>query len=261
MKRIFPLRKGAMDMCNRSKTPQEGRRFDRRSFLKGPIAAAAVGLLGGSVGGRMAYAAALTKEQRDRMTPDEIIAEMQRGNERFRMGKAGMRNFLAEQQATATGQYPAAVVLSCIDSRAPAEVIMDLGIGDVFNARVAGNIANEDILGSMEFACQVAGAKVVLVMGHTSCGAVKGAIDNAELGHLTSLLAKIRPAVQATAFEGERSSKDPAYVDAVARRNVELTMMHIREKSAVLRERESKRALKIAGAMYHLDTATVDFFR
>jgi carbonic anhydrase len=194
------------------------------------------------------------------MTSDEIIAEMQRVNERFRKGEKAMRNYLPEQQATAKGQYPAAVVLSCIDSRAPAEVIMDLGIGDIFNARVAGNIANDDILGSMEFTCKVAGSKVVLLMGHTSCGAIKGAIDNVELGHLTALVAKIRPAVQATAFEGERSSKNPAYVDAVARKNVEPTMTHIREKSAVLRGLESQRALKIAGAMYNLDTATMDFF-
>ena len=111
---------------------------------------------------------ALTKEQRDRMTPDEIIALMKQGNERFRTGQCEDRNFLREQKASAKGQYPAAVVLSCIDPRAPAEVIMDLGIGDIFNSRVAGNIANQDILGSMEFACQVAGAKVVLVIGHTT---------------------------------------------------------------------------------------------
>ena len=247
-------------MCDQSKTFPHGRLFDRRSFLKVPMAAAAIGLLGGSFMGSLAYAAALTKEQRDQMTPEEIVAAMQRGNERFRKGEKPMRNYLAEQQATATGQYPAAIVLSCIDSRAPAEVIMDLGIGDIFNARVAGNIVNDDILGSMEFACKVAGSKVVLVMGHTSCGAIKGAIDNVELGNLTALLAKIRPAVQATAFGGERSSKNPAYVDAVALKNVELTMVQIRGKSTVLRDLESKRALKIVGAMYNLDTATVEFF-
>ncbi len=153
-------------MCDKPKPFQDGSRFDRRNFLKVPIAAA-VGVLSGSLVGSLAYAAALTREQRDQMTPDEIIAAMQRGNERFRKGEKAMRNYLAEQQATVTGQYPAAIVLSCIDSRAPAEVIMDLGIGDIFNARVAGNIANDDILGSMEFACKVAGSKVVLVMGHT----------------------------------------------------------------------------------------------
>jgi carbonic anhydrase len=248
-----------MTMCNEPKTFQESRHLDRRSFLKVPTAAAVV-LLAGNLGRRLADAQALTRERRNQMTPDEIIAAMQRGNERFRKGERAMRNYLAEQQTTAKGQYPAAVVLSCIDSRAPAEVIMDLGIGDIFNARVAGNIANEDILGSMEFACKLAGAKVVLVMGHTSCGAIKGSIENAELAHLTGLLAKIRPAVQATVFTGERASKNLAYVDAVARKNVELTMAHIRTQSPVIRDLESKHAVKIAGAMYHLDTATVDFF-
>jgi carbonic anhydrase len=124
---------------------------------------------------------------------------------------------------------------------------------------VAGNIANEDILGSLEFACKLAGAKVVLVMGHTSCGAIKGAIDKAELGNLTGLLSKIQPAVQAATFNGERSSKNNAFVDAVARKNVELTVADIRKRSVVLQELESKGAIKIAGAMYNLETAAVDF--
>jgi carbonic anhydrase len=137
---------------------------------------------------------------------------------------------------------------------------MDLGIGDIFNARVAGNIANEDILGSMEFACKVAGAKVVLVMGHTACGAIKGAIDNAELGNLTGLLAKIKPAVKATDYDGPRTAANDAYVDAVARTNVALTMADIRSRSGVLREMEAGSAIKIAGAMYDLQTGAVDFF-
>jgi carbonic anhydrase len=193
------------------------------------------------------------------MTPDEILAALKRGNKNFSKGLRTSRNYINEQKVTAKGQFPAAIVLSCIDSRAPAEVIMDLGIGDIFNARVAGNIENDDILGSMEFACKVSGAKVVLVMGHSACGAIKGAIDNVELGNLTHLLAKIRPAVKATTFEGERSSKNLAFVDAVARKNVELTMAQILEKSPVLRELEDKRAIHVAGAMYNLETATVDF--
>jgi len=152
------------------------------------------------------------------------------------------------------------VLLSCIDSRAPAETIMDLRIGDIFNCRVAGNIANEDILGSMEFACKVAGAKVVLVMGHTACGAIKGAIDNAELGNLTGLLAKIKPAVKATDYDGPRTAANDAYVDAVARTNVALTMADIRSRSGVLREMEGAGAIKIAGSMYDLQTGAVDFF-
>lgn len=194
------------------------------------------------------------------MTPDEILALMKRGNRRFYKGKRENRDALAQQRASAKGQYPAAVLLTCIDSRAPAETIMDLGIGDVFNSRVAGNVENPDILGSMEFACKLAGAKVVLVMGHTACGAIKGAIDNAELGNLTGLLAKIKPAVEATSYTGERTSKNYGFVDAVARKNVELTIAAIRKDSPVLAQMESSGSIKIAGAMYNLETGVVDFF-
>jgi carbonic anhydrase len=238
----------------------DGGGLDRRDFLKTSSVAATTTFLGGSFLNNFAYADALTKEQRDKMTPDQILAEMKQGNELFRRGERKARNYLKEQKASAKGQYPAAVVLSCIDSRAPAEVIMDLGIGEIFNARVAGNIANTDILGSLEFACKVAGAKVVLVMGHTSCGAIKGAIDDVELGNLTLLLAKIKPAVQATKFTGERSAKNYAFVDAVAHKNVELTIANIRQSSPILLELESQGTIKITGAMYNLETAVVDFF-
>src|SRR5262249_52389212 len=190
---------------------------DRRAFLKAASAGGVVTLVAPALSGGIAWAAALTKAERDRMTPDEIIQLMKKGNERFRTGQKTRHDYLAQQRASAKGQHPAAVLLSCIDSRAPAETIMDLGIGDVFNARVAGNIANDDSLGSMEFACQVAGAKVVLVMGHTACGAIKGAIDRVELGHLTGLLAKIQPAVDATAYQGERSAKNYAFVRSLGR--------------------------------------------
>jgi carbonic anhydrase len=184
---------------------------------------------------------------------------MKKGNERFRKGKESPHNYLAQQKTSAKGQYPAAIILSCIDSRAPAETIMDLGIGDTYNARVAGNIANDDILGSMEFACKLTGAKVVLVMGHTSCGAIKGAIDNAQLGILTGLLAKIRPAVDATQYPGERSATNYGFVDAVARKNVELTMADIHRRSPVLANLETSGAIKIAGAMYNLETGALEF--
>jgi carbonic anhydrase len=233
--------------------------LDRRAFLRAVGVAGAVALVGSALPGRIAWAAALTKAERDRMTPDEIIQLMKKGNERFRMGRKTTQDYLAQQRASVKGQYPAAVLLSCIDSRAPAETIMDLGIGDVFNTRVAGNIANDDILGSMEFACKIAGAKVVLVMGHTACGAIKGAIDRAQLGNLTGLLAKIQPAVDATSYQGERSAKNYAFVDAVARKNVELTMARIRSGSAVIAELETTGAVKIAGAMYNLESAVVDF--
>ena len=234
--------------------------LSRRAFLKRTSSAAITGILAANLSGSSVYADALGKEKRDKMTPDEILAALKRGNRNFSKGLRTSRNYLTEQKATAKAQYPSAVVLSCIDSRAPAEVIMDLGIGDIFNARVAGNIANDDILGSMEFACKVAGAKVILVMGHTNCGAIKGAIDNVELGNLTSLLAKIKPAVKATTFKGEQSSKNVAYVDAVAQKNVELTIADIRKKSPVLAELESKGTIKIAGAMYNLETAAMNFF-
>jgi carbonic anhydrase len=234
--------------------------MNRRSFLRIAAIAGGVGLLSAGPGGRLAFAAALTQAQRDKLTPDDIIALMKNGNERFRRGEESPHDYLAQQKASAKGQYPAAVILSCIDSRAPAETIMDLGIGDSFNARVAGNIANTDILGSMEFACKVAGAKVALVMGHTSCGAIKGAIDNVQLGNLTALLEKIRPAVEATEYQGERSAKNYGFVDAVARKNVELTMVDIRSRSAVLAEMEASGAIKIAGAMYNIETGLVEFF-
>jgi len=234
-------------------------RFDRRAFCKAAGAAAAVGVVEASLGSALA-GADFTKEQRDKMTPDQIIQEMKAGNERFRSGKPQHRDLMREAKATASGQYPAAIVFSCVDSRAPAELILDFGIGDIFSGRVAGNVADEDILGSMEFACKVAGSKVVLVMGHTACGAIKGAIDNVQLGNLTALLAKIRPAVDATEYKGERTAKNYAFVDAVARKNVSLTIAKIRENSSVLRDLESSGAIKIAGSMYNLATGTVEFF-
>ena len=235
-------------------------RLNRRHFLEMTGIAATATAVGVMPVGNVAYGAALTQAQRDKLTPDGIIARMKEGNQRFRLGKESPHDYLAQQKASAKGQYPAAVILSCIDSRAPAETIMDLGIGDTFNARVAGNIANDDIVGSMEFACKVAGAKVVLVMGHTACGAIKGAIDNVQLGKLTGLLAKIRPAVSATEYQGERSANNYGFVDAVARKNVELTMGDIRRRSSVLADLESSRAIKIVGAMYDLESGLVDFF-
>jgi carbonic anhydrase len=203
--------------------------------------------------------ASLTKEQRDRMTPGEVIEEMKKGNERFRAGKMVAQDYLKQQQSTAAGQYPAAVVLGCIDSRAPAEIIFDTGIGDTFNARVAGNVVNDDLLGSMEFACAVAGARVALVFGHTACGAVKGAIDDVEMGNLTGLLARIKPAITATKFDGEKSSKNAVYVDAVARTNVVLALDNIRRRSPILEDLEKKGSIQIAGAMYDLATGKVEF--
>ena len=254
------LSKGKPVMCDTDEYHRYCNGSGRRSFLKLTSTATVLGLAGGALFAGPARADALTKAQRDSMTPEQIIEAMKRGNARFRNGERKARNYLNEQRASASGQYPAAVLLSCIDSRAPAEVIMDLGIGDIFNCRVAGNVENNDILGSMEFACKLAGAKVVVVMGHTKCGAVKGAIANAELGNLTGLLTKIKPAVPATTYTGDRSATNYAFVDAVARKNVELTVANIRRDSPVLAELESNGTIKISGAMYNLETGAVEFF-
>ena len=247
-------------MNNQQHSSVSGMALNRRSFLTTLGVATTAGLLGFTLDDSPAYADALSKEQREKMTPDEIIAYAKIGNERFRAGLRKNRDFLREQTTSAKGQHPAAVVLSCVDSRAPAEIILDLGIGDMFNSRVAGNIVNEDILGSLEFACAVAGSKVVLVMGHTACGAIMGAIDKVQLGNLTGLLEKIRPAIEATQYDGERTSKSDIFVNAVARKNVELTMAGIRTKSPLLKELETKGSIKIVGAMYNLATAGVEFF-
>ncbi len=249
---------GDIPVCDNHEKEVNG--SDRRALLKSVGAVSLLGALGSGFISEVAHAAAWTKAQRDTMTPDEIIAAMKKGNDRFRKGKSQAHNYLSEQRkVSASGQYPAAVILSCIDSRAPAEILMDLGVGDVFNARIAGNISNDDLLGSMEFACKVAGAKVILVMGHTKCGAVMGAIDGAELGHLTGLLAKIRPAVDATSYQGDRSAKNNGFVDAVARKNVELTIANIKDGSAVLSEMVSAGKLKIVGSMYDIETGALEF--
>lgn len=242
------------------RTAANGRfRTQRRTMMRLMLAAPLV-LAGTGLGPREAAAQALTKERRDKLTPDQVIEALKQGNERFRTGKPRARDYLAQKRATAEGQYPAAAILSCIDSRAPAEIIFDAGIGDGFNARVAGNISNDDLLGSLEFACAVAGAKVILVMGHTACGAIKGAIDNVELGHLTGLLEKIKPAVPATTFTGERTSNNAAFVDAVAATNVHRTVAEIRSRSSVLDGLAKDGKLKIVGSMYHLVGGRVEFF-
>ena len=200
-----------MDSISPCCTPSDAARpSGRRSWLKSAGAGAGAAVLMATVGLRSedAQAASLSQAQRDALTPDQVIEAMKRGNERFRSGKMQQRDLVEQARASATGQYPAAVILGCIDSRAPAEIVLDTGIGDTFNARVAGNITNKDLTGSLEFACAVAGAKVVLVMGHTACGAVAGAIDNVQLGNLTGLLEVIKPAIAATRYSGERSGKN-----------------------------------------------------
>jgi carbonic anhydrase len=232
----------------------------RRRFLAGAIGAcviapAARAWAQSGAGGTTA----LTKAQRDLMTPAQILDELKRGNERFRAGKTALRDYRDQQRTSAGGQYPTTVVLGCIDSRAPAEIIFDAGIGDTFNARIAGNVVNDDLLGSLEFACAVAGAKVLLLLGHTACGAIQGAIDDIEMGNLTGLLARIKPAITGTTFAGEKTSKNAAYVDAVARTNVRLGLENVRRRSPMLADLEKKSTIEMVGAMYDLGTGTVQF--
>ena len=201
--------------------------------------------------------ASLTEAQRDSLTPDQVVKAFLDGNARFLSGMQRDRDFLGEMRSSAEGQYPALIVLSCIDSRTPVEVISDLGIGDTFNAKVAGNAVNDDILGSMEYACAVAGAKVILVMGHTSCGAIKGAIDNVVLGNLTLLLARFKAAIDATVFEGARTARNPAFVDAVARTQVFKSVEQVRQRSQVLAGLEAEGRVKIVGTMYDVASGVV----
>lgn len=204
-----------------------------------------------------------TSDVQAAMTPDAAIELLKEGNRRFRENIRANRDLRQQVAATREGQWPFAVVLSCIDSRAAAELVFDLGIGDVFNARVAGNFINEDILGCMEFGCKVAGAKLVVVMGHTHCGAVKGACDDVQLGNLTGMLAKLRPAVACVTEpcdEAARTSANPDFVQSVAERNIELTLDAIRERSPLLRDMSDAGEIRIVGAMYDVQSGEVRFW-
>lgn len=203
----------------------------------------------------------MTPELQRQLTPADALELLRAGNERFLKNQRFDRDLHAQVQHTASGQYPFAVVLSCIDSRIPTEIVLDQGIGDIFNVRIAGNFVNNDILGSMEFACAVACSKLIVVMGHTSCGAVKGACDGVQLGHLTEMLQAIEPAVEATptAPGEERSSKNIEFVNRVAQKNVELTMARILEESVVLRGLYEQGRIGMVGAMYDVATGRVHF--
>lgn len=206
---------------------------------------------------------ALTKEAQAAITPDDAIRLLKEGNSRFVENKKADRNLLEQVTDTASGQYPFATILSCIDSRVSSEIIFDQGVGDIFSARVAGNFVNEDILGSMEFACKLAGTKLVLVLGHTSCGAVKGACDDAQLGNLTALISKIKPAVNAVSEPADanlRNSKNLEFVNTVAAKNVEMTIDNIRNNSPVLKEMEDNGEIAIVGGMYDINTGEVSFY-
>ncbi|HEX4849247.1 MAG TPA: carbonic anhydrase family protein [Puia sp.] len=202
----------------------------------------------------------LTAAEQEALSPDSVIQSLKDGNKRFLANDLTARDHSAMVRNASKGQYPKAVILSCLDSRIPVEDVFDKGIGDLFVARVAGNFVNEDILGSMEFGCKVSGAKVILVIGHESCGAIKAAIDNVKLGNITAMLAKIKPAVEMSKdFNGDKSSKNDAYVEYVAKKNVLNTIETIKSKSAILAEMVQKGQIKIIGAYYHLQTGAIEF--
>ena len=238
----------------------------RRSFLKGAgtslIAAGAVAGIGLSA--RSAYAAQAavtqTKETQAATTPEKALQMLKDGNARFVQEKMLKRDYMQQVKATGAAQFPFAAIVGCIDSRESAQLTFDQGIGDIFSARIAGNFVNDDLLGSLEFACAAAGAKLILVVGHSECGAIKGACDDVVLGNLTQTLANLKPAVAAVSgFESDRTSANAAFVQAVANKNVELTLNRIRKRSPILRGMADKGDIGLAGAMYDVYTGQVSF--
>lgn len=205
-----------------------------------------------------------TKETQATMTPEKALQFLKEGNLRFQNNLKANRNLLEQVNETADGQFPFATILSCIDSRVSAELVFDQGLGDIFSIRIAGNFINQDILGSMEFACKLAGSKLLVVLGHTSCGAIKGACDHARMGHLTSLIYKIEPAVAAVKEpkdESLRNSGNAAFVDAVAEMNVHMALENIRSQSKILSDMEKFGEIAIVGGMYDVSTGEVAFFK
>ena len=204
-----------------------------------------------------------TRETQATMTPQKSLQFLKEGNQRFQNNLKANRNLLEQVNDTSEGQFPFATILSCIDSRVSAELVFDQGLGDIFSVRIAGNFVNEDILGSMEFACKLAGTKLIVVLGHTSCGAVKGACDNAKMGNLTKLIEKITPAVNAVTEPSDtnlRNSSNLEFVDNVSHMNVKLTISRIRKESPILAEMEKNGEIMVVGAMYDINTGAVEFY-
>lgn len=204
---------------------------------------------------------AQTRETQASMTPEKALDLLKEGNKRFHKSVRVRRDLLKHVDETSSGQFPFAVILSCIDSRVPSELIFDLGVGDIFSIRIAGNVVNEDILGSMEFGCGIAGSKLILVLGHASCGAVKGACDDVKMGHLTTLLEKLKPAMEAVdTTDEDRTSQNAVFVDRVAEANVHLTIEDIKQRSPVIKDMLDTGKIGIAGGMYDVKTGEVHFF-
>lgn len=203
----------------------------------------------------------LTRELQTQLTPEKALELLKEGNKRFVNNLKFNRNLLQQVNETAEGQYPFAFILSCIDSRTSAELIFDQGLGDIFSCRIAGNILNTDILGSMEFACEIAGSKIIVVLGHTKCGAIKGACDDVTLGNLSTLLNKVRPAIKTEVSTKEnRNASNPVFVENVARLNVLLTLQQIPEQSPVLAKLVQTGKVALVGGMYNVETGRVEFY-
>lgn len=205
----------------------------------------------------------LTKELQSQISPQDALEILRQGNQRFINNLKANRNLLQQANETRDGQWPFAAILSCVDSRTSAELIFDQGLGDIFSIRIAGNIVNTDILGSMEFACKVSGAKLIVVLGHSNCGAVKGACDHIEMGNLTELLAKLQPAVyeeKSVTNPEERNSKNALFVESVAAINVKRSVKTIVSRSSILEQMIEKGEIAIIGAMHNLETGAVEFY-
>lgn len=203
----------------------------------------------------------LTRETRDALTPHQVLDVLRKGNERFVNNLKANRNLLQQVNETSEGQHPMAIVLSCIDSRTSAELVFDQGLGDIFSARIAGNVLNDDILGSMEFACKVAGAKAIVVLGHSKCGAVKGACDGVRLGNLSGLLQKIEGAIALeTETTSDRTAKNDSFVERVAELNVLLVKSQIMQRSPLLAQMVRDSEVAIAGGMYDVESGAVKFY-
>lgn len=202
-----------------------------------------------------------TKETQSTMTPQKALAFLKEGNQRFQDNLKANRNLLQQVNETGGGQFPFAIILSCIDSRVSTELVFDQGLGDIFSVRIAGNFVNEDILGSMEFACKLAGSKLVVVLGHSKCGAIKGACDDAKMGNLTALISKIKPAVEAVKDPSQnRTSGNSEFVENVAAMNVKLTIENIKKQSPVLKEMLDNKEIDLVGGMYNVETGVVNFY-
>lgn len=240
---------------------------DRRRFLRSAGsalvasgAASALAMSPGSARAAQPEAVTQTKETQAAITPQIALQMLKDGNARFVQGKMLKRDLMQQVKATGPAQFPFAAIVGCIDSREAAQVTFDQGIGDVFSATIAGNFVNDDMLGSLEFACAVAGAKLILVVGHNECGAIKGACDDVVVGNLTQTLANLKPAVAAVSgFDSDRTSANDAFVQAVSEKNVVLTMERIRQRSSILRDMADKGDIAIAGAMYDVNTGHVMF--